>query len=500
MRGNAGYEKDVFISYSSKNRRWVTDVLLPRLEAAGLQVIVDFRDFQLGVPAVTNIERAIDACRHTLIVMSPHWIESSWGEFEGVLAQASDPAGWRRRLIPVLLEPARLPPRIAMLTYADLTGSEVHVETEMQRLVRGLATKSRIFLTFKRGIEPDTSFAGRLRKVLEREGHQLYSDEDATVGMNQRDGLRQQIARSDFVVALLSTASVGDGAIADQIVDASLLSSHTAKARLLPVRVNYTDALPDPIAGHLNDLGYASWQSPDDDERVIRKLLDAITNFTALSPPTPEGKQTTPESIVSQAKLWPKGTVLTIGFLDGKPALQWKVAKVALEWMKYANLRFVFSDVSEATLRISFKQPGSWAFQGTDALNIPKDQPTINFGWVTPDTLESEVRRVVLHEFGHVLGLVHEHQAANARIPWDKEAVYRELSGPPNNWTRQQVDVTMFQEYASDYFPVEKAFDPKSIMMFPLSKNFTGGRLVVGLNLDLSDTDKEFVQRLYPSA
>lgn len=49
---------DVFISYSHADGAWVRGWLLPRLEAAGLRVCIDERDFDLGVPSIVNIERA----------------------------------------------------------------------------------------------------------------------------------------------------------------------------------------------------------------------------------------------------------------------------------------------------------------------------------------------------------------------------------------------------------------------------------------------------------
>jgi TIR domain len=41
---------DVFISYSPADQVWVRGELLPRLEAAGLRVLVDYRDFAIGAP------------------------------------------------------------------------------------------------------------------------------------------------------------------------------------------------------------------------------------------------------------------------------------------------------------------------------------------------------------------------------------------------------------------------------------------------------------------
>jgi hypothetical protein len=66
--------------------------------------------------------------------------------------------------------------------------------------------------------------------VLEREGHQVYTDEELIVGLSYRDGVHQHIARSDYVVALLSAASAKDKSVTGQIVDAYLQSSRTGKA------------------------------------------------------------------------------------------------------------------------------------------------------------------------------------------------------------------------------------------------------------------------------
>ena len=78
----------------------------------------------------------------------------------------------------------------------------------------------------------------------------------------------------------------------------------------------------------------------------------------------------------------------------------------------------------DAQIRISFKEEGSWSYLGKDALQIAAGKPTMNYGWLTPDSQDQEYSRVVLHEFGHALGAIHEHQAPGVTIPWDKTAVY----------------------------------------------------------------------------
>ena len=71
MSEQAEFIYDVFISYSHADRAWVWDELLPRLEGAGLRVCIDKRDFEIGVPSLVNMERAVDNSHHTLIVLTP---------------------------------------------------------------------------------------------------------------------------------------------------------------------------------------------------------------------------------------------------------------------------------------------------------------------------------------------------------------------------------------------------------------------------------------------
>ena len=58
--------KDVFISHSAVDRDWVDEWLLPKLEAAGLRVLVDYRDFVAGTPRLRSIEEAITNTRRTV--------------------------------------------------------------------------------------------------------------------------------------------------------------------------------------------------------------------------------------------------------------------------------------------------------------------------------------------------------------------------------------------------------------------------------------------------
>lgn len=196
-------------------------------------------------------------------------------------------------------------------------------------------------------------------------------------------------------------------------------------------------------------------------------------------------------------KKWAAGRTLRVRFLDGAATIQGRVREMAMEWTKYANLDLAFGSDPDAEIRISFAaDPGSWSFIGTDNLSIPKNRPTMNFGWLRTNSSDDEYSRVVKHEFGHALGMIHEHQHPEANIPWDKEAVYNYYM-TSQGWTKAEVDTNLFQKYstASTQF---SAYDPSSIMHYPVDESLTIGSYSVGWNTQLSATDKSFIATVYP--
>lgn len=197
-------------------------------------------------------------------------------------------------------------------------------------------------------------------------------------------------------------------------------------------------------------------------------------------------------------KLWRPGRTLRVRFLDGDPLVQERIPPFAKVWSEHANVEFDFVDDTDAEIRISFQHQGSWSYIGTDALVIPLQQPTMNFGWLNRSTSDEEYARVVTHEFGHALGCIHEHQNPATDIPWDKEVVYAYYQGPPNFWTREQVDINLFTRYEEDITQFSE-FDPESIMLYPIPNEFTVGDFEVGWNQQLSETDMSFISTVYPA-
>ena len=200
-------------------------------------------------------------------------------------------------------------------------------------------------------------------------------------------------------------------------------------------------------------------------------------------------------------KMWKPGRTLRIRFRGGSATLQARVQGFAEQWTEHANIKFVFDNAADdAEIRISFTPNiGSWSYLGTDNLLIDDPNPTMNFGWFTDSTPDDEVRRTTIHEFGHALGCIHEHQSPGGQIPWDKPKVYAYYAGPPNNWDKAKVDSNLFAKY--DMTTTQfSAFDPDSIMLYAIPNSLTIGDFETTSNSELSDTDKAFIREVYPGA
>lgn len=161
-------------------------------------------------------------------------------------------------------------------------------------------------------------------------------------------------------------------------------------------------------------------------------------------------------------KVWPADTYITFAYKSGQHAnitqLVLTTFNPILETVKFVHIE----NYDEAIVRIDFEPYlGSWSYIGTDCQRVPKDRCTMN--------LEFEDERTVLHEFCHVLGMVHEHQnprANSLKIDHDKLYVWCKTA---YGWSRERTFNNILRPYAQEQLNGSE-FDAHSIMLYHFPK------------------------------
>jgi hypothetical protein len=164
-----------------------------------------------------------------------------------------------------------------------------------------------------------------------------------------------------------------------------------------------------------------------------------------------------------------------------------KIVKERIE--PIVNLNFEFVE-NNGNVRISFDpEKGAYSLLGTDCLHS-KEETTMNLGWLDAAT--------IMHEFGHVLGLIHEHQnpSGTESIDWNKEEVYK-WANETQGWDHDTTYHNILQKYDHNQLNASN-FDPKSIMLYFFAPELTNNHKGTNNNKRLSKEDVEYISKIYP--
>jgi hypothetical protein len=130
-----------------------------------------------------------------------------------------------------------------------------------------------------------------------------------------------------------------------------------------------------------------------------------------------------------------------------------------------------------------------------DATRHPQGQPSMNFGWLTTASTDADVSSVVLHEFGHALGAIHEHQSPSGAIEWNEQVVLQACARM--RWDEAQCRFNILDRYSPQGMKYTR-LDPSSIMMYAFPPEWTNNRMATAWNVSLSALDRQFISALYP--
>jgi serine/threonine protein kinase len=134
-----------------------------------------------------------------------------------------------------------------------------------------------IVLLYKRNAQPDEQIMQVLMERLTSRGCRVFVDRHLVVGVEWASEIERKIGAADAVIPLLSAASVHSEMLVYELDLAhSFAERQNGKPRILPIRVQFDEQLPDSLHSILDGLNYSLWKDSRDDERIIEDLSRAI--------------------------------------------------------------------------------------------------------------------------------------------------------------------------------------------------------------------------------
>jgi hypothetical protein len=210
-------------------------------------------------------------------------------------------------------------------------------------------------------------------------------------------------------------------------------------------------------------------------------------------------------AVLNADTLWPVGSRIKVWLLDGDPVAHRLVQSTAVKWSQYGNISFEFytkRPKQGSHIRVSFTgYDGSMI--GVQPLS-DDTEPTMRLPSVVhPKVSLDYKKRIILHEFGHLLGFEHEFRHPHWPFgqSWLKQQMIRcqELLAESHESTASQRRCQQVNQPLSPEQALWLPFDDTSIMNYPVDAQWLDNRdFPIPLTLTLSQWDKLAMGLVYP--
>ena len=134
-----------------------------------------------------------------------------------------------------------------------------------------------IVLLYKRNAQPDEQIMQALTEKLTSRGCRVFVDRHVSVGVDWAREIERKIGEADAVIPLLSAPSVRSEMLGYELdLARSFAERQKGKPRILPIRVQFEEELPDSLHSILDGLNYCLWKDSRDNDRIVEDLSRAL--------------------------------------------------------------------------------------------------------------------------------------------------------------------------------------------------------------------------------
>src|SRR5512140_3418586 len=137
-----------------------------------------------------------------------------------------------------------------------------------------------VALLYRRDSQPDEQLVKFIEAHLAADGCTVFIDRHLTMGVEWAREIEARIRSADAVIPLLSVDSIYSEMLGFEIESAHEASQlQHGRPRLLPIRVNYTGPLPEPLASILDPIQYFLWEGEQDSLGLVTELREALRHL-----------------------------------------------------------------------------------------------------------------------------------------------------------------------------------------------------------------------------